>query len=112
MNEVIDRKQTKHMFPSDFSDRGKTVSGNKNIANSFNNYFTSIGEDMANSIQDTEGFEKHLTTFGHLSFIAMKPMKKATNKDTEDIPHEEDEGNVKIQDGPVDKPEEEHPHIT
>ena len=68
MNEVIDRKQTKHMFPSDFSDKGKTISGNKNIANSFNNYFTSIGEDMANSIQDTEGFEKHLTTIGHLSF--------------------------------------------
>ena len=44
--------------------------------------------------------------------IAMKPMRKAKNKDTEDIHHEEDEGNVKIQDGPVDKPEEEHPHIT
>ena len=44
--------------------------------------------------------------------IAMKPMKKAKNKDTEDIPHEEDEGKVKIPDGPVDKPEEEHPHIT
>ena len=61
MNEVIDRKQTKHMFPSDFTDKGKTISGDKNIANSFNNYFTSIGEDMANSIPTTEGYEKHLT---------------------------------------------------
>ena len=26
MNEVIDRKQTKHMFPSDFVDKGKTIS--------------------------------------------------------------------------------------
>ena len=68
MNEVIDRKQTKHMFPSDFTDKGTTISGDKNIANSFNNYFTSIGEDMANSIPITDGFERHLTTFGHLSF--------------------------------------------
>ena len=68
MNEVIDRKQTKHMFPSDFVDKGKTISGDKNIANSFNNYFTSIGEDMANSIPNTDGFEKHLTHFRHLSF--------------------------------------------
>ena len=44
------------------------IRGDKNIANSFNNYITSIGEDMANSIQDTKGFEKHLTTFGQLSF--------------------------------------------
>ena len=44
--------------------------------------------------------------------ITMRPMKKAKNTDIEDIPHEEDEGKVKIPDGPVDKPEEEHPHIT
>ena len=29
MNEVIDRKQTKHMFPSDFTDKRKTISGDK-----------------------------------------------------------------------------------
>ena len=69
------------MFPSDFSDRGKTISGDKNIANSFNNYFTSIGEDMANSIQDTEGFEQHLITFGHLSF-KLEPLLE---EDVEDI---------------------------
>ena len=65
MNEVIDRKQTKHMFPSDFSDQGKNISGDKNIANSFNSYFASIGED---NIPNTDGYEQPLTNFGHLCF--------------------------------------------
>ena len=44
--------------------------------------------------------------------IAMKPMNKAKKDDTEDIPNEEEKGKVKIPDGPVDRPEEEHPRIT
>ena len=63
------------MFPSDFSDKGKTITSDKNIGNSFNNYFTSIGEDMTNSIPDTEGYVQHLTTFGHLCF-KLEPLLK------------------------------------
>ena len=44
--------------------------------------------------------------------IAMKPMKKANHADAENIPNKEEEGNVKIQDEPVNRPEEEQPHIT
>ena len=43
--------------------------------------------------------------------IAMQPMKKAKNNDTENIPNEEEEGNAKTQD-PVDRPEEEQSNIT
>ena len=44
--------------------------------------------------------------------IAMKLMKKANHADTENIPNEEEEGNVKIQGGSVDRPEEEQSNIT
>ena len=48
------------MFLSDFLEGEKKISGNKNIANTFNTYFTSIGEDMANSITNTDGYERNL----------------------------------------------------
>ena len=44
--------------------------------------------------------------------IAMKPMNKAKKDDTEEIPGKEEKGQVKIPAGPVDRPEEKHPHIT
>ena len=44
--------------------------------------------------------------------IAMQSMKKAKHDDKENIPNEEEEGNVKIQGDSVDRPEEEQSHIT
>ena len=48
INEVSDRKRCKHKMPGTFKDNGKTITGEKEIADGFNKYFTSIGMDMAN----------------------------------------------------------------
>lgn len=60
INEVIDRKQCRAKMPSEFISNGCTIKGNRNIANGFNDYFASIGTDMADSIPDKEGFDKYL----------------------------------------------------
>jgi hypothetical protein len=44
MNEVIDRKQTKHKFPSTFVKDGKKYNSKQEIANLYNKYFATIGE--------------------------------------------------------------------
>ena len=50
INEIVDRKQCRHKMPDKFVKDGKTISGNKNIANAFNDYFASIGKEMADSL--------------------------------------------------------------
>ena len=60
LNEIVDRKQCKHRIPIRFIIDGCSVCNKKNIANAFNNYFASIGKDMADSLPDVPGYEDHL----------------------------------------------------
>ena len=58
INEVIDRKQSKHKMPDSFKVKNEIISGGKNIANAFNEYFASIGTDMANSLSSEDSFQE------------------------------------------------------
>ena len=60
LNEIVDRKQCKHRIPNRFIINGCSGRNKKNIANAFNNYFASIGKDMADSLPDVPGYEDHL----------------------------------------------------
>ena len=60
LNEVIDRKQCRHKMPNRFIIDGKTVRDKTNIANAFNIYFASIGEQMANEMPTESGYEEYL----------------------------------------------------
>ena len=53
INEVIDRKQTKHKIPHSFTINDKTVDTQKGISDGFNDYFASVGKIMADSMPDT-----------------------------------------------------------
>ena len=60
INEIIDRKQCWHKLPTTFQYKGKSLNNDFEIANGFNDYFASIGQEMANSLPDTPGYEEYL----------------------------------------------------
>ena len=60
LNEVLDRKQCRVKIPSTFKINGEEISSAKTIASAFNKYFTSIGQEMADSIPTISGFEEYL----------------------------------------------------
>ena len=60
LNEVVDRKQLKHRIPEKFNINGRCVTQPAQIANAFNNYFASIGSQMANSIPTQKGYQSYL----------------------------------------------------
>ena len=60
LNEVIDRKQCRHKMPNRFQIDGKNVRDKLEIANAFNSYFASIGEEMANSLPTVPGYEEYI----------------------------------------------------
>ena len=61
INELIDRKQSKHKMPNKFIIDGTTVRNRTNIASAFNKYFASIGTEMAGTIPAQDGFESYLS---------------------------------------------------
>ena len=63
INEVVDRKKSKHKMPNSFKVKDEIISGDKNIANAFNQYFTSIGTDMANSLPSEDSFQEFLSFY-------------------------------------------------
>ena len=60
LNEVIDRKQLKHRIPERFTNAGKIITQPKAIADGFNKYFATIGQKMADTIPDNEGYQLHV----------------------------------------------------
>ena len=60
LNEVIDRKQLKHRILERFSNAGKIITQPKAIADGFNKYFATIGQKMADTIPDIEGYQQHV----------------------------------------------------
>ena len=47
---IICKNKMKSEYPRFFTDKGQQISGDKNIADKFNEYFTQIGPSLANSI--------------------------------------------------------------
>lgn len=61
INEIIKKKKSSNPIPNEFIYEGKTVKGNKNISNGFNNYFTNVGPNLAKSIKAHP--EKNVTEY-------------------------------------------------
>ena len=47
----------------------------KNISNAFNHCFTSIGQDMADSLPDVPGFEDHMKDL-NIHTMWLRPLKE------------------------------------
>ena len=62
--DMIDRKQCGHKIPTTFNNDGKIILNAKDVSNLFNDYFTCIGENMANSMPSVHGYENYLTETG------------------------------------------------
>ena len=83
LNEMTDRKQIKHKYPTVFQKNGHNISDKKEIANLFNSYFASIGKQMADSQPDVPGFETHLKKVDsvfRLHTVAESHVKKIMQK--------------------------------
>ena len=52
-------------MPTSFQYKGKTLTNDFEIANGFNDYFASIGQEMADSMPDTPGYEEYLKFTKH-----------------------------------------------
>lgn len=51
INKLFNKKSTKNSsYPSEFKNNGSTISGNKNIAEHFNQFFVNIGPTLAKNI--------------------------------------------------------------
>ena len=62
LNSVIKKKTKGTTYPAEFSNNGATISGNKNIANSFNNFFVNVGPSLANNIpRSNDVFTRYLS---------------------------------------------------
>ena len=72
LNEVIDRKQCRHKMPNRFIIDGASIRNKKNIANAFNSYFASIGEQMADSMPSEDGFEEYIPRRAYYDCDPMK----------------------------------------
>lgn len=61
-NRIMNRnkKGKGQNFPEAFLVNGETVKGDKNIANSFNNFFINIGQTLAEAFPDTNNFIKYI----------------------------------------------------
>ena len=73
INEILGRKKRSFNFPDYFVENGKLVSGNFDIANGFNDFFTSIGEKLASNIDSTNtSFKDYLNNPNKILFTFPK----------------------------------------
>ena len=80
INEIVDWKQCRHKMPDKFVKNGNTITGNKNIANAFNEYFASIGKQMADSLPNEDGYQDIILNLGE-SFILARCTETASSGD-------------------------------
>ena len=50
LNTVINQKETCSQYPTQFNDEARKVTGNINISNAFNRFFSNIGPALARNI--------------------------------------------------------------
>ena len=70
INEILTKSQTKNKFPTIFQDNGSTISDKVHTANTFNVFFTNVGEKIANGIDyvGNKDYNYYLNKEIHLSF--------------------------------------------
>jgi len=71
INELLGKRNEKENFQSYFRDNEKIVAGDKNIAEAFNNYFTSITTDMSNNIDPPNNPQS-----GVLDYLTNRPTSR------------------------------------
>ena len=60
LNEVVDRKQIKFRIPEKFNINGRCITDQKQIADTFNYYFATIGSNMADQLPNREGYKDYV----------------------------------------------------
>ena len=67
---IICKNKMKSLYPRFFTNEGQQITGDKNIADKFNEYFAEIGQSLANSIDiaDKATFDTHLKKPNSSSF--------------------------------------------
>jgi len=55
INTILNRTKTKSHFPDHFLVNGQQISDKQDVSNAFNDYFTKIGLQLANSVHSPEG---------------------------------------------------------
>ena len=50
LNQLTGRSKQRENLPDVFSHQGKSFTGNREIANGFNNFFTGVGPNLASKI--------------------------------------------------------------
>ena len=73
INEILTKNQTKNKFPTVFNDNGSMIADRVNIANTFNVFFTNIGEKIAKGINydGNKNYGNYLNTEIHSTFTFM-----------------------------------------
>ena len=84
INEILTNNQTKNKFPTIFQDNGSTISKSDrvHIANTFNVFFTNIGEKIANGIDyvGNKDYNYYLNKEIHSSFTFVNIDEAAVKK--------------------------------
>ena len=98
INTALNKQYKTHCIPNKFVHEGKEIIGNKNIANSINQYFVNIGPELAKNINKVKGLnhrhfmKPRINTTMYLEETSetdilntIKNFKNKTSKDNEDI---------------------------
>jgi hypothetical protein len=76
VNEVIDRKQVRDKAPDTLKQGETEIKGHREVANTFNEYFASIGEKMANSIPHEPGFEDYIKICPYANKLELRRLEE------------------------------------
>ena len=94
INEILTKNQTKHKFPKVFNDDGSMIADRENIANTFNVFFTNIGEKIAKGINydGNKNYSHYLNKEIHSSFTLMNIDEADINKIIYNLPPKSSSG--------------------
>ena len=94
INEILTKNQTKNKFPTVFNDNGSMIADRANIANTFNVFFTNIGEKIAKGINydGNKNYGNYLNKEIHSSFTFMNIDEAVIKKIIYNIPPKSSKG--------------------
>ena len=79
-NKALGRGKTGKLLPKSFLVKGEEIKGDENIANAFNNFFISIGSELAEKFTETDDYRKHVQPSKYVFFF-----RKVTEEDISKI---------------------------
>ena len=79
-NKALGRGKTGKKFPKSFLVKGEEISGDENIANAFNEFFVSIGSELASKFNTNQDYEKYVKPSKYIFF-----WRKVTEEDISKI---------------------------